>query len=572
MESNDEAWHALTPQEVAAQQEVDLHVGLSDEEATRRLGEAGPNRLREEQREPLWQSFLEELREPMILLLLVTGVLYAVWGETSDALTIFFVILTLNSIEVYNEHRAKKAIAALHKLAEPTAAVRREGRILEVAAEEIVPGDLIVLRAGRRVPADARIVEASGLTADESSLTGESIPVEKSVRDILDAGAPLAERSNMVYAGAVVTRGRGAAIVVATGRGSELGRLAHLAGMVKPPRTPLQQAMSRLSGYLVWVALGFSVAVPLLGWWLTEQPLQQLALTGLSLAFATIPEEMPIIITMVLALGAYRLSGQRAIVKDLQAVETLGAVTVIATDKTGTLTENHVRVSELFLSESKQKLLTVGSLCNDATEYAGEFTGDPLDVALLEAARDAGIDVPVLRESHPLRQEFPFDSERKLMSVVCVRNGERPILPGKSGWAGDQGRAGGSTGAFRGASGRARGAAAGRRDAPSHSVGGSRDGRPGVARDCLCGEACGGRPARAGRGRIRSDLCRPGGDGRSAAARGRRGYRGLPQRGNSPDHDHRRPRADGARHRRPGGVGREWPASDRRGDRHFVRR
>ena len=273
------------------------------------------------------------------------------------------------------------------------------------------------------MPADARLVQGYGLAADESSLTGESVPVHKDPDLVLPATTALAERRNLVFAGTTVTRGRGTAVVVATGMQTELGRVAELAGEVEPPTTPLQQAMRQLSGSLVWLALGFSVIVPLLGWVLTDQPLSQLLLTGLSLAFATIPEEMPIIITMVLALGAYRLSRRQAVVKDLKAVETLGAVTVIATDKTGTLTENRMQVSQLYPEAMDCRLLEIGVLCNDAAENGGQLTGDPLEVALLRAAQTAGLDVAALRQANPVRDEFTFDNTRKLMSTVCDRGG-----------------------------------------------------------------------------------------------------------------------------------------------------
>jgi Ca2+-transporting ATPase len=421
--------------ETGCRQEVELDSGLSQEEARQRLERLGPNQLREEEREPIWEVFLEEIREPMVILLLVTGILYAVWGDLTDALTIFFVIFTLAAIEVYNEHRAEKAVAALHKLAEPTALIRRDGRAVEVAAEEIVPGDVLLVQAGRRVPADARLIEAYGLAVDESSLTGESVPVYKEAGVILPGDVPLAERRNMIFAGTTVTRGRATAVVVATGAKTELGRVADLASEVESPRTPLQKAMSELSGSLVWLALGFSLAVPLLGWLLTDQSPQQLLLTGLSLAFATIPEEMPIIITMVLALGAYRLSRHGAIVKELKAVEALGAITIIATDKTGTLTENRMRVSWLHPQGLEQRVLEVAFLCSDARENNGDFLGDPLEIAVLEAARDAGLDVPALRRRYSVRDEFTFESDRKLMSVVYDRDRAQAAPQDRMGWA-----------------------------------------------------------------------------------------------------------------------------------------
>ena len=416
-------WHTDTVAAVSDRLQVESTRGLTEAEAHRRLVQYGPNRLSAGKQESLWQVFLEEVREPLILLLLATGVLYTIWGSLADAVTIFAVILFVIGLEIFNEYRAERAITALQKLAEPTTTVRRDGRPAEVAAEDVVPGDVLLLEAGRRVPADARLVEAYGLAIDESALTGESVPVEKELAGSLPEDTPLAERHNLVFAGTPVVRGRGAAIVVATGEQTELGRVAGVAGEVKAPRTPLQVAMGQLSRTLVWVALGFSLVVPLLAWLLAHLPLKQAILTGLSLAFATIPEEMPIIITMVLALGAYRLSRQHAIVKRLQAVETLGSVTVIATDKTGTLTQNQMVVNTLVPHGLERRILEIGTLCNDA---AGEQTGkasDPLEVALLEAARARGINAEELRRAFPLRDEFTFDTTRKLMSVVYARDG-----------------------------------------------------------------------------------------------------------------------------------------------------
>lgn len=389
------------------------------------MAEYGPNRLTAERRISFIDIFFEEVREPMILLLLVTGFLYSIWGKLDDALTIIVVILILVGVEVFNEYRAKKTIEALRKLSEPTSPVWREGRIIELPAEEIVPGDVIVLQAGRRVSADARLQEVYSLAANESSLTGESVPVEKEV-------------GNLVFAGTAVTRGRGRAVVTTTGMQTELGKIAALTRAQKPPRTPLQLAMRELTRWMVWLALGFSTVVPLLGWLLAKQPLRQMVLTGLSLTFATIPEELPIIITMVLALGGYRLSKRKAIAKQLKAVETLGAVTVIATDKTGTLTENRMAVKVIYPEAQSSRLLEMGVLCSDAPESGADFSGDPLETAVLRAARAAGIDIRILRQSHRLRDEFTFDNTRKRMSVVydgevMVKGAPEAILDGCGG-------------------------------------------------------------------------------------------------------------------------------------------
>lgn len=407
-------WHALTAAEVCARIGTTASSGLSEQDALERQTQFGLNRLVAEKTESVWDIFLEEVREPMIVLLLVTGLLYAIWGQVGDTLTIFLVILALVGAEVFNERRAKTAIAALSKLAEPTTPVRRDGHRIEIRSECVVPGDIVLLEAGRRVAADARLLEAFGLAVDESALTGESVPVEKQADQVLPEATPIAERFNMLFAGTMIVRGRGAAVVVAAGMQTELGRTAKLARGVEVQRTPLQKLMRELSKSLAWLAIAFSVLVPLLGWALGHQPLHQMILTGLAMAFSVIPEELPIIITMVLALGAYRLSKKNVIIKKLQAVETLGAVTVIATDKTGTLTENRMEVSTLYPDKFKEKILEIGVLCNDA---AADGSGDPLEVALLQSAKANGISVPSLRGNR-LRSEFTFDNARKRMSVV----------------------------------------------------------------------------------------------------------------------------------------------------------
>lgn len=418
-----QSWYALPIDDLYTHFNVQGDVGLNQEAVEYRLAKFGPNRLRAVKQETLLRVFLEEIREPMILLLLVTGLLYSVWGNLADAFTIFFVILVLVSVEVINEYRAKRAIAGLSKLSEPSASVRRDGQDLEVPVEDIVPGDIILLRAGRRVPADARLIKSYSLAANESSLTGESMPVEKDAHLLLPEKTAQAERHNMIFAGTTITRGSGSALVVTTGMQTELGLVAGLAQEIRQPRTPLQQAMRELTRWLVWLALGFSVLIPLLAILLRGEQWRQMLLTGLSLAFAVIPEELPIIITMVLALGAYRLARQQAIIKRLQAVETLGSVTTIATDKTGTLTENHMQVNRFYPEALEHKLLEIGVLCNSTIEQGEKLSGDPLEVALLQKAQEADMRIDTLRQTASLRDEFTFDNTRKRMSVVYDRDG-----------------------------------------------------------------------------------------------------------------------------------------------------
>jgi len=416
-------WHNLSIDETASKLSTNPAQGLSDTEAQNRLAQAGPNSLAPEKKISFWEEFFEELLEPMMLLLLLTGVLYTIWGRVSDAITIFVIIFTLNSVEVFNEIRAKRAISSLRKLVEPTTSAMRSGRYLEIPVEQLVPGDLILLQAGHRIPADARLVEAFGLAVDESALTGENLPAEKSSDTIVAPNAPLAEQANLVFSSTLVTRGKGSAIVVNTGMHSEIGRIASLARQVREPRAPLQILMSELSKFLVWFALGFSVLIPLIGIFIVHQDPKTMLLTGLSLAFATIPEELPIIITMVLALGAFRLSRKGAIARRLSAVESLGSVTVIATDKTGTLTADRMEVRQFEPEKLSTRLLELGVLANDAIQNGNDYRGDPVDTAIMRDARTRGVDPGSIRSKNRIFAEFTFDNERKRVSAVYQTNG-----------------------------------------------------------------------------------------------------------------------------------------------------
>ena len=433
------AWHACAMDEAAKRADSDPERGLSVDEATARLGRSGPNILTQSRREPWWEEVVEPLTEPLVLLLIAVGVLYAILGELEDALTIFFVILAVAAVEIASEARAKRAIKALGRLSAPTTMVVRSGVPTDIAAADIVTGDVVLFEPGDRVVADLRLLETVALRVDKSSLTGESVPVAKEAEAVLPAETELGDRRNLAFAGTLVVAGKGRGVVVATGRSTELGRIAGLAERARVPRTPLQRHMKELSGWLVWVALGFSVLVPVLGVLVAGRPLTEMLLTGLTLAFATIPEELPILVTIVLGVGAYRLARQQAIVKRLQVAETLGSVSVIGTDKTGTLTENRMRVAELVvdgeahsltgesLPAMARRLLEIGVLASDAQmsqiDGRASFVGDPTETALLEAAEAAGLGVREFRTTVRVVEEYPFDDVRKRMSVVYEEAG-----------------------------------------------------------------------------------------------------------------------------------------------------
>ena len=367
----------------------------------------------------------------MILLLLAIGVLYGVinQGNLTDSLTIVAVVTVLVLVEVWNEYRAKKSITALKKLTSPSTTVLRDGQPTQVPTVEVVLGDIILLKPGERVPADAKLLDAVGLEVDEASLTGESFPVAKDSAAVVPAEARVNEMPNMVFAGTVITKGRAKALVTATGAATEIGRVAGITKAAKEPKTPMQLAMKQLSKTLIGIALFFSILIPILGF-LRGLPADQALLYGLSLSFATIPEEMPIIITMVLGVGAYALSRKNALVKRLRAAETLGSTTVIATDKTGTITENKMRVESLYFDgkivkkqdfgQNQKEALKTALLSSDAIK---DLTGaaslsNPMSQAILDAAKENGADLQELQQTWLLKDELSFDNKRKLASYV----------------------------------------------------------------------------------------------------------------------------------------------------------
>ncbi len=422
-------WHSEEVKDALQQQGTNPEKGLTTQQAADRLAKHGANKLVEEREIRFFGILREEVTEPMILLLIAVGVLYSIWGTLADSLTIIAIIGILVLVEVWNEYRAKRSIDSLKKLASPTATVLRNGQPVEVLTTQIVPGDIVLLKPGERVPADVGLLDAVGLEVDESSLTGESFPVPKEAITILLDEPRFTDRKNRVYAGTVIAKGRAKALVTATGVNTELGRVAGITKAAKEPKTPLQLGMKQLSKTLVWIALFFSILVPVLGF-LRGLSLEQSILYGLSLSFATIPEELPIIITMVLGVGAYSLSRKNAVVKRLRAAETLGSTTIIATDKTGTITENKMHIESLYFDgrtvkkqefgQNEKEVLKTALLASDAIKgvTSGAVLSNPMAEAILEVVKENGADVGKLQEMWVLKDESSFDSKRKLASYV----------------------------------------------------------------------------------------------------------------------------------------------------------
>jgi len=439
-------WHTKETQDLIHELGANPEKGLADQEAAQRLNKYGKNELVKPREIRFFSIFKEEVTEPMILLLIAIGVIYAYLGITTgngltDALTIIVIIIVLVLAEVWNEYRAKRSIASLKKLAPPTALVLRDGQPQEIQTALLVPGDILILKTGQRVPADARLIEAFGLEVDESSLTGESYPVNKDAAAKLSVETKITDQLNMLFTGTVITRGRAKALIVATGVQSELGKIAGITIAAKEPKTTLQLAMKQLSKTLVWIALTFSIFIPILSYVRGIEPSPgQALLYGLSLAFVVIPEELPIIITMVLGVGSYALSRKGAIVKRLRAAEALGNVTVIATDKTGTITENKMRLEHLYFDgsihksqdfkENEKAALRTAFLASDAVGnlISGVVLGNPMAQATLERLRQDGINAQSVVKGWVLKDELSFDVKRKMASYIYQYGYSKVVL------------------------------------------------------------------------------------------------------------------------------------------------
>ena len=416
-------WHTLSPAEAADRLEVRTETGLSAEAAEKRLAEHGPNTLPEgRQRGPL-AMLLAQFADFMILVLIAAAVVSGLVGEASDSIAIVVIVLLNAVIGFVQEYRAERAMAALKKLSAPSAQVLRDGEWHELEAGALVPGDVVALEAGALVPADLRLTEVAGLRTDEAALTGESHPMDKRLEAAGDADTPLAERHNMAYKGTVTVHGRGLGLVVGTGAGTELGKIAGLLAGQGDNQTPLQKRLAAFGKRLAWVVLAICAILFAAGV-LRGEDITLMFLTAVSLAVAAIPEALPAVVTISLALGARRMVKQHALIRRLPAVETLGSVTYICSDKTGTLTQNRMHVRDVWLGEGGQAtasedLYTALALNNDCVfTRGGHPKGDPTEVALFLAAHEAGYDKRQLESANPRVAELPFDSERKRMSTV----------------------------------------------------------------------------------------------------------------------------------------------------------
>jgi Ca2+-transporting ATPase len=465
------AWHALPAVDVARELHVDPGAGLSSAEAALRVERHGPNRLAETPREPRWRAFLRQFQDLLIIILLVAAVVSLVVTREWETPVVIALVVMLNAtIGFVQESRAEASLDALKRMLITTAAVRRDGRIVRLDASELVPGDVVVVEAGDRVPADGRLLSAATLEVQESSLTGEAQPVLKAADAEVEERAALGDRATAVFMNTMVTRGRGEAVVTATGMGTEIGRIAGMLHDATPGPTPLQRQIDALGRTLAVVAGIVIVVVFVLGL-LRGQDFGELFVSAVSLAVAAIPEGLPAVVAFTLAMGTGRMARRGAIVKRLASVETLGSTSQICTDKTGTLTLNEMTAREMLLAGRRftvsgegydtdgrirttdgspvpgtlDDALVAMALCTDAVLRDGEVVGDPTEGALVVLAEKGGIDVAALRGERPRVLEIPFDSDYKFMAtfhrwtddrgrdvVRCFVKGAPDVLSGRA--------------------------------------------------------------------------------------------------------------------------------------------
>ena len=402
--------------------------GLTNRVARERLSETGPNAIPEGKRRSIWNILLRQFKDFLVLVLLVAALVSGFIGEPQDAIAILVIVLLNAIIGSIQEYRAERAVEALKAMAAPEASVLREGKIATLPAAELVPGDVVLLEAGNVVPADLRLIESEEVQADESALTGESHPAEKSCEVLNEAELPITDRRNLLFKSCLVTRGRGTGVVVATGLSTEIGRIAELLQVSAGAKTPLQIRLSRFGRNLAFSVLAICAVVFIAGLLQGQSPVLMF-LTAVSLAVAAIPEALPAVVTISLALGAHKLIRHNALMRNLPAVETLGSVTYICSDKTGTLTQNHMTV-DLFYADSQRheslsqdhvvlkELGIAMALNNDVVDRDGEHAGEPTELALFESARSNGFIKADLEREIPRVAAIPFDSERKQMTTI----------------------------------------------------------------------------------------------------------------------------------------------------------
>ena len=424
-------WFNKNSEEIVKELQSNIINGLSSEEAKSRLEKDGLNKLRGKKKKSFLQLFLSQVNDVMIYILLIAAIISAIVGEFSDALIILIVIFVNAIIGVVQESKAEKALEALKNMSTPKALVKRDGQIIEIPSEEVVLGDIVVIDAGRYIPADLRLIECANLKIEESAFTGESVPSDKSSGIIKEKkDVPIGDQHNMAFMSTLATYGRGTGIVIATGMETQIGKIAKMLDEENENITPLQKKLATLGKTLGFAAVGISIVMFIVSMFQGRDFLEMF-MTSISLAVAAIPEGLPAIVAIVLALGVQRMIKENAIIRKLPSVETLGSVNIICSDKTGTLTINKMTVKKYYVNgeiktfeeidakNTESNLLVEGMiLCNDATSRDGVQTGDPTEIALIDVGNKLNIFKDELNISHKRANEIPFDSDRKLMTTV----------------------------------------------------------------------------------------------------------------------------------------------------------
>ena len=431
------SWYSLTEEEVLKELQTDRETGLSEAESAARLEKYGANELEGHKQESMLVRVLGQLKDPMIIVLLIAAVLSFISSGFEDwvePLIILLIVVVNTVISITQEDNANKALEALQKMSAPLAKVIRGGEIVRVETSKLVPGDVIVLEAGDLVPADARILESANLKADESAMTGESVPVSKQAIESLSEETVLGDRKNMVISSTVITNGRATCVVTSTGMETEVGRIAQMLSTDEDNETPLQRKMAEVSKVLSVICLGVCVVMFVVGL-LYQREILEIFMSAVALAVAAIPEGLTAVVTIVLALGVQRMVKRNAIVKKLPAVETLGCASVICSDKTGTLTMNKMTVVDVWTAKEGERALalTIGSLCNDTVltyneDGSPKTAGDPTETAFVDIAVKEGLDKNEIEKTMPRVAELPFDSERKLMSTIHPYEGKYRVM------------------------------------------------------------------------------------------------------------------------------------------------
>ncbi len=402
--------------------------GLSDQEVKDRREQFGANRLTSKRRTTLIEKFISQFKDLMIIILIIAAIIAGFAGETVDAAIILAVVILNAVFGVFQESKAENAIDSLKEMSAPMATVLRNNQPMSIKSEDIVPGDIVLLEAGDVVPADVRLIEANSLKIEEAALTGESVPVNKQVDPIVEDDLPLGDRKDLGFMNSNVTSGRATGVVIGTGMNTEVGKIAHMLNTTEENTTPLQENLKSLGKMLTVLILVIAVIVFAVGMWRGQESLINMLLTAISLAVAAIPEGLPAIVTVTLALGTQQMARHRALIRKLPAVETLGSTDVIASDKTGTLTQNKMTVEKVFLNEKLQdsadthltlndRLAQIMVLNNDTKYQENELAGDPTETALVSFYLHQDQPVQKFVNSHRRLAEIPFDSERKLMST-----------------------------------------------------------------------------------------------------------------------------------------------------------